>query len=69
MPNVARPFCTPHRRFAAGQPVSAADVTGHLSLEEWRAAGFVDADMAAAPSPVAEPSAETHDAEAAPESV
>lgn len=43
---VAKPFSTPSRRFAAGQPITEADITGPLSFAERVALGQI-----AAPAP------------------
>lgn len=43
---VAKPFNTPTRRFAVGQPVTEADITGPLTLAERVALGQI-----AAPAP------------------
>jgi hypothetical protein len=37
----AKPFATPHSRFAIGDAVMPADITGALSFEDWQAKGFI----------------------------
>ncbi|MBP2233084.1 hypothetical protein J2847_006419 [Azospirillum agricola] len=51
---VAKPFSTPTRRFAVGQPVTEADITGPLSFAERVALGQIAAPVLD-PVPAAEP--------------
>ena len=43
---VAKPFKTPTRRFAVGQPVTEQDVTGPVPFGDWIAKGFIQAPTA-----------------------
>lgn len=43
----AKPFTTPHSRFAVGDSVAPSDITGPLSFKDWQDKGFI----ALAPEP------------------
>lgn len=45
---VAKPFKTPTRRFAVGAEISAAELDGPMTAEDWVARGFLES--AAAPA-------------------
>lgn len=49
---VAKPFATRHRRFAAGAPVTATDITGPIGFAAWRAGGYI---VEAPPEPAPDP--------------
>ena len=47
---VVKPFKTVNRRFAVGDVVTAADIQGVVSFEQWKENGFIGApEVKAAP--------------------